>query len=162
VDLEALAAGLATQPGWESLAPADLRALAEADPRRYEVCGGRIRARYGHTVSVDEPGELALPPEWLYVGIDPSDLASVRGRGLRPTSRQRVHLATTPQAALDVGRRHAPEAAVVVVLARRAAGTGTVFRRAGPTLFLTDGVPAQFLLLPVPDCLRGASRGTEP
>jgi RNA:NAD 2'-phosphotransferase (TPT1/KptA family) len=56
----------------------------------------------------------------------------------------------------------APEAVVVVVLARRAAGAGTVFRRAGSTLFLTDGVPAQFQLLPVPDCRRGASRGTRP
>ncbi|MDR7417709.1 MAG: RNA 2'-phosphotransferase [Armatimonadota bacterium] len=147
-DLEALAAGLATQPGWESLSSTDLLALAQADPRRYEVRDGRIRARYGHTIRVEEPGEPALPPEWLYIGVRAADVASLRDDGLRPAGRQHLHLATTPQAALEVGRRHAPDAVVVVVFARRAADSGTVFRRAGPALFLTDYVPPAFLLLP--------------
>jgi RNA:NAD 2'-phosphotransferase (TPT1/KptA family) len=61
-----------------------------------------------------------------------------------------VHLATTPAAALEVARRHAPDAVVVVVLARRAAASGIEFRRAGCGLFLAPPVPAAFLLLPEP------------
>src|SRR3990170_785471 len=112
--LDLLAQALASQPGWESVSPDDLIALAQADSRRYEVRDGRIRARYGHTVSVEEPGEPAFPPEWLYIGVAPEELNAIAAAGLRPTSRQHVHLASTPLAALEVGRRHASDAVVVV------------------------------------------------
>lgn len=147
-DLERLAVALATQPGWESLSSRDLVALAQGDPRRYEISGGRIRARYGHTVGVEEPGEPARPPEWLYFGVDPARIPELAAGGLRPSGRQHVHLSTVPQAAREVGRRHAPDAVVIVVFARRAAEAGTVFRRAGAGLFLTDLVPVEFLLWP--------------
>lgn len=148
--LDLLAQALATQPGWESLTPDDLMALARADARRYEVRDGRIRARYGHTVSIEEPGEPAFPPEWLYIAVSPDALDAIGRDGLRPTSRERVHLAGTPMAALEVGRRHTPDAVVVVVFARRAAAAGIEFRRAGAALFLTETIPPEFLLLPTP------------
>lgn len=154
--LDRLAQALATQPGWESISPDDLLALARADSRRYEVRDGRIRARYGHTVSVEEPGEPAFPPEWLYIGIAPDALEEIASLGLRPAGRQYVHLSSTPLAALEVGRRHAPDAVVVVVFARRASDAGVVFRRAGAGLFLTGAIPREFLLLPA---LTGPSAG---
>jgi putative RNA 2'-phosphotransferase len=155
--VDVVAQALATQRGWETLTSADLLALVAADPRRYEVRGGRIRARYGHTIQVEEPGEPAMPPEWLYYGAAPNALAPIGADGLRPTDRQHVHMSTMPGAALEVGRRHAPDAVVVVVLARTAHAAGIVFRRAGQGLFLTDHVPPAFLLLPAPD--DGASPG---
>jgi putative RNA 2'-phosphotransferase len=148
-DLESLAAGLATQPGWESISGKDLIALAQADSRRYELQDGRIRARYGHTISIERPGEPAYPPEWLYVGVDPSTLTSVAAEGLRPVGRQYLHLSVAPSVALDVGRRHARDAVVVVVFARKAADAGLEFRRAGPALYLTAVVPPAFVLLPI-------------
>jgi putative RNA 2'-phosphotransferase len=148
--IDRLAEALAAQPGWESVTPDDLIALARADPRRYEVRDGRIRARYGHTVSVEEPGERAHPPEWLYAAVAPGALESIARVGLRPAGRQHLHLASTPMAALEVGRRHAPDAVIVVVFARRAAAAGIVFRRAGAGLYLTKTVPPEFLLLPAP------------
>lgn len=146
--LDTLAQGLAAQPGWETISTGDLVALADADPRRYEVRDDRIRARYGHTIAVEEPGDAGLPPEWLYQGMAPADAVALAEEGLRPVGRQYVHLSTTPQAAAEVGRRHAPDAIVVVVLARRAAAAGIEFRRASPALFLTGPVPSEFLLLP--------------
>jgi putative RNA 2'-phosphotransferase len=148
VSVDDLSEALATQPGWDSVTVSDLVALAEADSRRYEVRDGRIRARYGHTVTVEQPGEPALPPEWLYYGTAPAETPAMAREGLRPTGRQHVHLSTTPQAALEVGRRHASDAVVVVVFARRAVGGGIEFRLAGPALFLTGSVPPEFLLLP--------------
>jgi RNA:NAD 2'-phosphotransferase (TPT1/KptA family) len=82
--------------------------------------------------------------------VAPAALAALRAHGIRSDRRQRVHLATTPAAALEVARRHAPDAGVVVVLARRAAASGVEFRRAGPGLFLAPPIPAAFLLLPDP------------
>ncbi len=148
VPLDDVARALAAQPGWESLTVADLIGVAEADPRRYEVRDGRIRARYGHTVTVEQPGEPALPPEWLYLGASPAAADEMRTAGLKPQTRQHVHLSTTPGQAREVGRRHAPDAVVVVVFARRANAAGIEFRRAGPALYLAGHVPAEFVLLP--------------
>lgn len=146
VPVEALARALRTQQGWESLRADDLVAMAAADPRRYELSDGRIRARYGHTVTVEHPGEAVLPPEWLYLGTSATDAATLREAGLRPRSRRLVHLSTTPQAAAEVARRHINDPSVVVVFSRQAHAAGVKFWRAGAALYLTDGVPAQFLL----------------
>lgn len=146
VRIEALAEALSTQPGWESLSVDDLVALAAADPRRYELSDGRIRARYGHTVAVEQPGEAGLPPEWLYLGTSAADAAALREVGLRPRERRFVHLSATPQAAAEVARRHLTDPVVVVILSRRAHDAGTEFWRAGAALFLTDGVSARFVL----------------
>lgn len=146
--LEGVARALAGHRGWESVTVADLVAVAEADTRRYEVRDGLIRARYGHTVTVERPGEPAFPPEWLYLGASPAAAVEMRTAGLKPQTRQHVHLSTTPGLAREVGRRHAPDAVVVVAFARRAHEAGIEFRRAGPTLYLTGGIPPEFLLLP--------------
>lgn len=147
-DLEALAAALAAQPGWEMLSANDLTALAAADPRRYEVRDGRIRARYGHTVRLEAPGEPTLPPEWLYIGMDRAELPVVRTSGLRPSGRQLVHLSATPLVAQEVARRRAADVAIVVVFARRAAEAGVEFRRAAAGLYLAARVPVEFLQMP--------------
>jgi putative RNA 2'-phosphotransferase len=148
VSLEALARALATQPGWEEVTAAEVAGVAAADPRRYELRDGRIRARYGHTVAVQAPGEPAVPPEWLYYGAPRDALAGICAGGLRPGPRRYVHLATTPAEAAAAARRHADDVAVVAVRARRAHEGGTVFWRAGPTLYLTGALPPAVLLVP--------------
>jgi putative RNA 2'-phosphotransferase len=146
--LDALARALATQPGWESVTVDEILQTAQADTRRYEVRDGLIRARYGHTIPVEHPGEPAFPPEWLYQGTAPAAVHDLLVAGLQPTSRQYVHLSTTPAAAREVGRRHAPDAVVVVILARRAHDAEVLFRCVAPDLYLTRSVPARFLLRP--------------
>ncbi len=146
--LEALAQALAAQPGWAAVTAADVVAVAEADPRRYEVRDGMIRARYGHTVTVAQPGEPAYPPEWLYHGASLAAAAAMRSEGLLPQARQHVHLSTTPALAREIAQRHTPDADVVIVFARRAQAAGVEFRRAGPTVYLTARISPEFLLLP--------------
>lgn len=155
--LDALSRALARQPGWESVTADDILKMASADPRRYEIRNGKIRARYGHTVAVAQPGDAAFPPEWLYLGATPEEVCRMAAAGLRPAGRQLVHLSTTAAAALEIGKRRAPDAEVVVVFARRAAAAGIEFRRAGPGIFLTARVPPEFLLLP-----RVARKGDPP
>lgn len=159
VILDDLAHALTTQPGWSSTTTSDLIALAESDPRRFEVKDGRIRARYGHTVAVDAPGDPAVPPEWLYAGASVEDLAGIAGHGLQAAGRQRVHLSATPQAALEVGRRHAPDAVVVVIFSRRAAASGIAFRLARAGLYLTTAIPPEFLQFPADAARHGTGEG---
>src|SRR5574341_923355 len=86
-DIAALARALASQPGWEAISADEIIALAKADPRRYEVREERIRARYGHTVAVEHPGERAVPPEWLYYGTAAGSVGAL-SRDLHPAGRQ--------------------------------------------------------------------------
>jgi putative RNA 2'-phosphotransferase len=148
VDIDTLAAALARQPGWAWVTADSIRAVARSDPRRYEMSGERIRARYGHSVPVETPGPPVVPPEWLYHGTAPAALDAIRTEGLRPQARQFVHLSVSPQDALAVGRRHSPDAVVVTVLARRAHDAGVRFYRASPSIYLARHVPAEYLLIP--------------
>lgn len=150
VDLEALAAAIAGQPGWAGTTAEAIRKLAEQDPRRYEVAGGRIRARYGHTVPIDTPGTPVIPPEWLYHGVAAGAAETVRESGLHPVDRQFVHLSATRQDARAVAERHASDAVVFTILARRASESGVAFFHASPGIYLTRHVPPQFLHLPNP------------
>ncbi len=145
VELDVLARAVAAQPGWGWVDEAELRALAARDPRRYEIAGTRIRARYGHSVAIEIPGTPVVPPEWLYHGTIPQALTQIRQEGLKHQDRQFVHLSTTRQDALAVGRRHSPEAVVVTVLARQAHEAGVTFYQAAPSLYLAREVPPEHL-----------------
>lgn len=151
VEIETLAGALAAQPGWSWVSAEVIRSLAAGDDRRYEVVGNRIRARYGHTAAITEPGAPATPPEWLYYGAPPEDLARIRAAGLLPHDRRFVHLSATRADAAAVAARHSPEVAVITVLARRAHESGVPFYLAAPGLYLSPAVPAAFLHLPSPE-----------
>lgn len=150
VEIETLARALAGQPGWSWVTQEVVRKLAASDARRYEVGGDRIRARYGHTVSLEQPGAPAIPPEWLYYGAPPGALDQIRAAGLLPQDRRFVHLSATRQDAAAVAARHSLDVMIITVLARRASEAGVPFYQAAPGLYLTSAVPPAFLHLPVP------------
>jgi len=147
-EIEALAKAIAGQPGWSGVTDAAIHAVAQQDPRRYEIAGTRIRARYGHSIPIETPGTPILPPEWLYHGTTPDALAAIGRDGLTPQGRQFVHLSVTRQDALAVGKRHSPDAVVVTVLARQAHEAGVQFYSASPAIYLAKEIPPEFLSVP--------------
>jgi|GEM_PF-1921283 len=74
---------------------------------RFQILNEDVRALYGHSfpvsdldeLSVEMPGELFHGTSWDHV----SDIAAV---GLRPQTRQHVHLTNNPAEAIEVARRH--------------------------------------------------------
>jgi len=85
----------------------DLRAVAAMDGKgRYEIDQGRIRAAYGHSVDVSLESSESPVPDVLYHGTNPDNVDAILSEGLRPMSRQLVHLSDSPDEALEVGRRH--------------------------------------------------------
>src|SRR3954453_1352778 len=91
VDVDELVAGL--RGAGREVGADDVRAVAAADAKgRYEVAGGRIRAAQGHSVPVDLGLAPATPPDVLYHGTVERSAASILVEGLRPGSRQFVHL----------------------------------------------------------------------
>lgn len=151
VEIDVFVRAVASQPGWGWVDEAKIRALATRDPRRYELDGDRIRARYGHSIAIEAPGVPVVPPEWLYHGTAPDTLDLIRAQGLMPQNRQFVHLSTSRQDALAVGSRHAPEAVVVTVLARRASEAGLTFYHASPSIYLVRQIQPEYLQVPVLD-----------
>jgi putative RNA 2'-phosphotransferase len=144
------------QAGWADLAAVrqalgrDSDRLAEViatnDKQRFELSpdGSRIRARQGHSVPVELDWPNADPPKHLYHGTVERFLAAIRLEGLKPMNRHHVHLSPDPQTAAAVGARRG-KAVILKVEAAALAATGQPFFLTANGVWLTGGVPPQFL-----------------
>jgi putative RNA 2'-phosphotransferase len=128
----------------ESVDEDDVRdAVTAGDRQRYEIEGSRIRALYGHSIDV-LPGEPSKPPQDLFVGISRTDAERAQRYGLRAGRRRFLHLALTPEDAIESGRRAARDYAIIVVHAVDAWEEGINFYDR-KSLFLSDPIPTDFL-----------------
>ncbi|MDJ0344858.1 RNA 2'-phosphotransferase [Streptomyces sp. H10-C2] len=106
----------------------------------YSADGRRIRASQGHSVEVDLGLAAAQPPAVLYHGTATTTLPRILREGLRPMTRQDVHLSADVETAVRVGSRHG-RPAVIEVDAAALAADGHVFRVSANGVWLTDRVP---------------------
>lgn len=124
-----------------------LDAVVALDPKgRFEIDDGRIRAAYGHSIDVTlEDASSAPVPDTLYHGTAPSNVEAIRNDGLRPMSRQLVHLSGTVAEARSVGARHAADPVVFVVDAAGMLRDGRRITKRGRSVYTTDHVPPAYL-----------------
>ena len=149
VEYEELAAAVSDQYGWAG--PEELDALLATDPKgRFERRGRRVRAAYGHSIDVDLDGSESggSVPDRLYHGTAPGNLDSIRREGLKPMSRQSVHLSETREEAREVGRRHAADPAVLAVDAARLLADGWNVAKRGRATYTVDRVPPEYVEFP--------------
>ena len=120
--------------------------VATSDKKRFTLSedGKRIRAAQGHSVEVALGIEPVVPPETLYHGTATRFLEPIRAEGLKPGSRQQVHLSADEVTAHAVGTRHG-KPAILRVAAGDMHRAGHAFYRADNGVWLTDAVPPQFL-----------------
>ena len=105
----------------------------------------RIRAAQGHSsksVAISYP--IKAPPEFLYHGTATRFVDSIRQEGLRPGSRQYVHLSPDRESAVGVGRRHG-KPVVLTVAAGAMHQQGYRFFQADNGVWLTERIPPDFL-----------------
>jgi putative RNA 2'-phosphotransferase len=123
--------------------------IAAGEKTRFTMSadGSRIRATYGHSIDVNLDLEPTTPPEQLYHGTAQSALPSIREEGLRPQSRQYVHLSPTPDEARSVGQRHGTPV-VLIVDAPALQKAGHTLYHSADTVWLTRRVPPSFLHIP--------------
>ena len=141
-DLLAKASAAGTQ-----LDEATLRAIvAESDKRRFTLSedGSRIRAAQGHSVTVDLGKPAIEPPAQLFHGTATRFLDAILREGLRPGSRQQVHLSADRETAYAVGQRHG-KSAILIVDAVRMFADGHSFYQADNGVWLTDAVQVTYL-----------------
>lgn len=123
-------------------------AVALLDPKgRFELRGGAIRARYGHSrsvrVNIRYPVDRTV--RVLYHGTEKRYLKSILSEGIKPMKRLYVHLSATVSDACAVGRRHGPEPVVLVVDAECVRLHRYVLK-ASPRVYLTEFVE--------PECIK--------
>ena len=133
-----------------SLSRARIRHLIDAGTKtRFALTtdGSKIRANYGHSIDVDLDLAPTPPPEFLYHGTARAALPSIREEGLRPQSRQYVHLSPTREEATAVGRRHGTPV-VLPIDAPALHEAGHTLYRSTDTVWLTRRVPPAFIQFP--------------
>lgn len=149
VAFDDLAAAVTDRYDWATRA--HLAAVVATDPKgRFERDDGRVRAAYGHSVAVDldapdTSGADDSVPDTLYHGTPPRNLAAIEEEGLRPMSRQQVHLSGTVAEAREVGERHGEDPVVLAVDAAAMRRDGYRVVKRGAATYTTDAVPPRYL-----------------
>ncbi|WP_315775450.1 MULTISPECIES: RNA 2'-phosphotransferase [unclassified Bradyrhizobium] len=129
------------------LSRADLeQVVVTSDKKRFTVSqdGQRIRAAQGHSVAVELGLTPREPPAVLYHGTATRFVEAIMAEGLRPQSRQQVHLSLDEATAVNVGRRHG-EPIVLRVDAAAMHRDRLKFFVADNGVWLTDHVPPEYL-----------------
>lgn len=139
-----------TQAEGRSLSRSRIKHLiAAGDKTRFTLSDDEsmIRANYGHSIDVDLDLTPTEPPPVLYHGTTETALPSIQADGLRPQSRQYVHLSGTRSEAKSVGRRHGPPI-VLRIHAQKMHEAGHPLYASTEVVWLTRRVPVPFLEFP--------------
>lgn len=120
---------------------------AAVDPEDAETSDGtdRVRAAYGHSVDVDLESGDGPVPDTLYHGTAPRNRDAIRADGLKPMSRQLVHLSGILAEARRVGARHADDPVVFAVDAAAMLDDDHEITRRGRATYTTERVPPDYL-----------------
>lgn len=144
--VDAVLTALRRRTRWHGLTLADVEHVVATNPKnRFELDGDRIRARYGHSVTERVELERRDPPAELFHGTTRDTAAIVLREGLRPMTRQYVHMSVDTATAQLVGSRKGSDVVILTVAAARAAAAGVPFYVGNDHTWLADTVPPEFL-----------------
>lgn len=130
---------------WSYWSHVDLERFVATQTHRFELRRGRIRARYGHSLSHVVVGVVRRPPQTLLHGTTNVYIGSVRMLGLRAYNRTAVHLTSNLAYAEEVADSNTGRPITLAVRAREAWDEGITFRQATEHVWLVEAVPVQFI-----------------
>lgn len=134
------------QPRFHSITQTDVeRIIGESDKRRYEIRDGQIRALYGHSIPNKLKKTPATPPPTLFHGTTDQVISLIMQDGLKPMSRQYVHLSVDVETARLVARRKPGKVILLKVAAEQAHQAGIKFYEGNEAVWLADFVPVIYL-----------------
>lgn len=146
VSLEQLIESLARNPKWKNLCSNDVEnMIANSIKKRHEISGDRIKAFYGHSIPMKIEKEERKPPHILYHGTKRKSEKTILTQGLRPCSRQYVHLSQDVETAMEVGKRRDIEPIILIIEAEKAYTNGVKFYYGNEKVWLADTIPPQFI-----------------
>lgn len=104
----------------------------------------KIRANQGHSIpSVKIEMEQPDPPEFLYHGTATRFLSMIMKEGLKPMSRQYVHISSDFETAIQTGKRHG-KPVVLIIRAKDFVNDGHSLYRSSNGVWLTEYVPCEY------------------
>jgi putative RNA 2'-phosphotransferase len=134
------------EDGWTYLRMNHIDEVLRGDEReRFELEGNRIRARDEHSL----PGRFhegpVVPPTILYHGARNKAYPHIMKQGLSPMAHQFVHLSTSEDLAIRIGKRRDPRPVLITIQASKAHEEGIVFYRPNELIYLTESLAPKFL-----------------
>jgi putative RNA 2'-phosphotransferase len=116
------------------------------DKQRYimDTEKNKIRANQGHSIPIDLGLEPQIPPDELYHGTAARFLESIMENGIKPMSRQYVHLSRTVEIAETVGKRHG-KPVVLKINTKAMYAEGHKFYLSENKVWLVDYVPKEYI-----------------
>lgn len=111
--------------------------------KRWELCDNKIRALYGHSISIDKM--IGNPPNVLYHGTSHKSVHSIMEQGLLPMERHYVHLSTNKETAIIVEKRRDLNPVILSVDTLMAMQDGIHFYVGNDTVWLSDEIPSKYL-----------------
>jgi putative RNA 2'-phosphotransferase len=150
IPIKHLLQALSAESGWGFVRRHHLdQVVGLMSPPAFEVAGEQIRALSPGPAQLRGPaGEP--PPVLLYLAIPPKAHLRVWEEGLKPPPDRDLVLAATPELALKLGRRRAPNPILVTVQAQAAHRRRIAFTGYGQDLYLAPALPRDLLQLPPP------------
>lgn len=131
---------------WSSLTIEDIQMFVEnQEKKRYEIQGEYIRAAYGHSLKKKITYQSQKPPSYLYHGTSITAFERIQKEGLKPMSRQYVHLSADLETAYIVGKRYVDDPVLLRVHSEKAYYDEVVFYQVSDKIWLSEQIPATYL-----------------
>ena len=129
-----------------------IEALVDTDPKgRYVISGGKIRATYGHTISLDIRLDCENIPDELFYPATQEEAELILESGIFPSDRAMVHLSLTYRDALRAGSVRTEDPVILVIDTGVCMELGSDIGRAARTVYLCKSVPADAIDIADPE-----------
>ena len=147
VDISSFIDALGTsRSGFDWLRVHHIEALAVTDPRgRYQVDGGMIRAKYGHTIDINLDDLPVAEIDEFYYPVTEEEIDIIVEGGLHPTDRRKVHLSGSIEKAIEAGKVRTDEPLILRVDGKTAKKDGVIIYHAGKDVYVTDEIDAKYI-----------------
>lgn len=122
--------------------------VAENTRYLFDKYHAKIKAAHGHSVKVKYENECE-PPEFLYHGTADRFMHSIMNSGLKPQTRNEVHLSESKEEAFKIGMRHTGYSEEHVVMlkvsAKKMYNNSYKFYKSEDNVWLVSDVHAEYL-----------------
>ena len=119
--------------------------MSKATKKRFEIVNDKIRALYGHSFNKLIIHEEVSVPDVLYHGTTHNVLSQILNEGLKPMSRQYVHLSKDIETATMVGKRRDEEPVILEINTLLMINDGIKFYNGNDDIYLTEFVLPKYL-----------------
>lgn len=115
------------------------------EKERFEIVDDKIRALYGHSNTLTIQKEKGIPPQTLYHGTTHQAIDIILKTGLKPMSRQYVHLSVDIDTAYLVGKRRDENPILLEIDTLRAMEDGICFYQGNDKVWLCNELPLKYI-----------------